>query len=105
MSHVFFAQSAGTTGRPIWENPSSGMCYPHVRLFNAGATDVFLRGSSMSSGSSESSGFLIKSSQYSHEMMLAPGDALHCFTTNATCVVHVHVWGELHSLTEPLKAT
>lgn len=79
------------------------MCFPHVKLFNAGATEVYFRTSTMSSGSSESSGYPLKSSQYSHEFQMSPGDNLYCFTTAATCLVYCHVWGD--STAEPPAQT
>jgi len=97
MGLLFFVQSIQTTCRPLWENPSSYRCYPRIRLFNAGATDVFLRTSTMSSGSSESSGICLKSSQYSHDWLMYPGDNLYAFTTGTACNVHVFLSEEIHS--------
>ena len=99
MAHLFYTVSAGTTGRPIFLNTSDNQSYPHVDLVNQGATAIMIKGSSLSSGSSESSGFAILSS-HSYGMVLSPGENVHVYTTNATCNVAVHVWGEV-AATEP----
>ncbi len=97
MGHLLYSFACGSTGRKVFENPSSHRCYPHIRLFNAGATDAYLKASSNSSGSSESSGFCLKSSQYSADIEMQPGDAMYAYTTNATCGLQVHVWGEVYT--------
>ena len=97
MTLLMYQFSAGSTGRKIWENPSTAVSYPKIRIFNSGATDAYLRASSCSSGSSESSGFMIRSSQYSHEITMNPGEALYAYTTAGTAYLQVSVWGEVYT--------
>jgi hypothetical protein len=101
MSHNLFVVSAGTTGRCIYSNQIG---FPHIRLYNSGAASVYIKNTSMSSGSSESSGFQIASSSYSHEFQLYPGDSLHVYTTAATCAVQCHIWGDCTGGTGPVTS-
>jgi len=96
---LWYVVTAGTTGRPIWLHSTTYKVCPHIDLVNAGATDIYIKASTLSSGSSESSGFVIHSSN-TLNTRLDPWDDLHVYTTNATCLVGVHVYGEYAS-TEP----
>jgi hypothetical protein len=84
--------SAGTTARLAWANTAG---FPYIRLKNDGTSGTWIRATTLSSGSSEATGFYVSSGTYSHEWQLWPGDKVYVYTTGATHSVQVHVWGEL----------
>ncbi|MDD5366926.1 MAG: hypothetical protein PHR30_16435 [Gallionellaceae bacterium] len=92
MPQAFFEVSAGTTARLIWANTNG---FPWVHVKNIGTTGSYLKGSTLSSGSSESTGFYLSSGLDTHLCQLYPGDKLYIYTSGATNLAEVHVWGDL----------
>ncbi len=92
MPQAFFEVSAGTTARLVWANTAG---FPWVHITNMGTSASYLKGSTLSSGSSESSGYYLSSGLAEHLCQLWPGDKLYIYTTGATHLAEVHVWGDL----------
>lgn len=88
----FLIGTANTTDNEQFAVGTTERGYYHVRVRNPGSSSFYLRTSTMTTGSSASTGYIVYATSVSHEFIMGPGDKVFAYTTGSTVAVHLHVW-------------